>query len=111
MRKINRKNIRQSRSIATRFVADQELVRNVQSRIVALLNRRNGIWNGTMTELNQAITAGLRRATPTNWPKTPSVLRRVINVVVPSLRKTGVRVRFGRTTDHSRKRFVSFEQN
>lgn len=90
---------------------DRELNQNIQTRILTLLNRKNGHWNGTMTELNTAITAGLRRATPSNWPKTPSVLRRVINGVVYSLRRSGVRVQFGRTTDHSRTRFVSFEQN
>lgn len=113
MRKTNRRSVRRTTSrTTTRFVADRELVQNVQQRIITLLSRtRNGLWNGTMTELNRAITTGLRRAMPTNWPKSPSILRRVINVVVPSLRRTGVSVHFGRTTDHSRRRFVSFEQN
>lgn len=95
----------------TRIYVDAELSQNIQSRILTLLGRRHGNWSGTMTQLNHAITAGLRRATPNNWPKTPSVLRRVINSVVPSLRRSGVRVQFGRTTDHERTRFVSFEQN
>lgn len=95
-----------------RFFVSREMIENVQMRIVTLLNRRDsGVWNGTMTELNHAITSGIRRAAPANWPKTPSVLRRVINSVVPSLRRAGVRVQFGRTTDHTRTRFVSFTQN
>lgn len=102
---------RKTNRTTSRMNVDRELVQNIQTRITTLLTRKNGSWNGTMTELNHAITSGLRRATPTNWPKTPSVLRRVVNSVVPSLRKSGVRVQFGRTTDHSRTRFVSFEQN
>lgn len=94
----------------TKMNIDRDLFTTVQTRILSLLDRRNGQWNGTMTELNYAITSGLRRAVPANWPKTPSVLRRVINTVVPSLRKSGVSVQFGRTTDHSRTRFVSFDQ-
>jgi hypothetical protein len=109
MARANRRNVRTANR--TRINIDRDLVQNITTRIQTLLNRRNGSWNGTMTELNQAITSGLRRATPTNWPKTPSVLRRVINSVVPGLRRSGVRVQFGRTTDHSRTRFVSFTQN
>lgn len=105
-----RKTVNKNRPLSTMRV-DRELVQNVQTRIITLLTRRNGSWNGTMTDLNRAITTGLRRATPNNWPKTPSVLRRVVNSVVPSLRKAGVSVQFGRTTDHSRTRFVSFTQN
>ena len=93
-----------------RMNVDRELMQTVKSRIETLLTRKNGTWNGTMTELNRAITAGLRRAIPTNWPKTPSVLRRVVDSVVPSLRKVGISVQFGRTTDHMRTRFVNFIQ-
>ena len=90
---------------------NRELTQNIQTRILTLLTRKNGSWNGTMTELNRAITTGLRRNTPTNWPKSPSVLRRVVNAVVPALRRAGVSVEFTRSTDHSRTRFVSFRQN
>lgn len=96
-----------NRKSSVRFSVDQTLVQGIKSRILMLLSRKDGTWNGTMTELNRAITAGLRRSTPNNWPKSPSVLRRVVNVVVPSLRAAGVSVQFGRTTDHSRTRFVS----
>jgi hypothetical protein len=79
----------------------------IQERIVSLLNRREGEWSGTMTDLNRAITSG-RKTTPENWPSSPSVLRRVVNRVVPRLRRLGVSVRFGRTSDHMRTRFVEF---
>jgi len=107
MKKTNKKITNRSQKMNV----DRVLIENVSARILTLLNRKHGTWNGTMTELNAAITNGIRRATTTDWPKTPSVLRRVINVVVPTLRKSGVRVQFGRTTDHMRTRFVSFTQN
>ena len=96
---------------STRMNVDRELSQNIQTRIITLLDRKAGSWNGTMTELNHAITLGIRKTIPTNWPKTPSVLRRVVNSVIPSLRRSGVRVQFGRTSDHMRTRLVSFEQN
>lgn len=109
---MSKKSVKKSSNrTASKMNVDRELSQGVQTRIISLLTKKNGAWNGTMTELNAAITSGLRRATPTNWPKTPSVLRRVVNSVIPSLRRSGVSVQFGRTTDHSRTRFVSFEQN
>lgn len=108
---MSKKNNSKKTINASKINVDRELSQNIQARITTLLTRKHGTWNGTMTELNHAITQGLRRAIPNNWPKTPSVLRRVINVVIPSLRRSGVRVQFGRTTDHMRTRFVSFEQN
>ena len=93
------------------FRPDQELSQTVRTRIMTLLTRRNGSWDGTMTELSRAITTGIKRTVPSNWPKTPSLLRVVVNTVVPSLRSAGVSVKFGRTTDHSRTRFVRFTQN
>lgn len=87
---------------------DRTLVQAIQERVITLLDRKNGEWTGTMTQLNAAITSGIRRvAVPANWPSTPSVLRRVVNRVVPSLRRAGVRVQFSRTTDHARTRVVS----
>src|SRR4029077_6134812 len=100
-----------NRNSSVSFSVDQTLVQSIRSRILMLLDRKNGEWVGSMTDLNRAITAGIRRSAPTNWPKSPSVLRRVVNVVVPSLRAAGVSVQFGRTTDHSRTRFVSLVKN
>jgi hypothetical protein len=86
-------------------------IQDFQTRITTLLNRRNGVWNGTMSQLNQAITTGIRRAAPASWPTTPSVLRRVVNTVLPRLRNAGISVRFGRANDRVRTRYVSFRQN
>ena|SRR5260221_14135821 len=92
------------------FKPNRDLVQAVQTRVITLLGRKNGEWLGSMSELSAAITTGIRRAIPTDWPKTPSVLRMVVNAAVPSLRRAGVRVEFGRTTDHGRKRFAHFYQ-
>lgn len=94
-------------STSSKINVDRALVQTVQERVITLLDRRNGQWTGTMTALGTAITTGIRRAAPSNWPQSPSFLRRVLNVAVPSIRKAGVSVKFGRTTDHSRTRFVS----
>jgi hypothetical protein len=96
----------------TNRTANPELATALQQRIINLLDRQHGSWTGTMTSLNAAITTGLRfRNIPAYWPKSPSMLRRAVNRVVPSLRKSGIRVQFGRTTDHMRTRYVSFRQN
>lgn len=87
---------------------DKEFGENVRQRILSLLNRKDGEWVGTMTELGRAITG---RSVPRNWPTNPSILRRVINTVAYGLRREGVRVKFERATDHMRTRFVSFTQN
>lgn len=84
------------------------LVQEVKTRILTLLDRRNGTWEGTMTDLDRAITKGLRRSVPAEWPGSPSHLRRVVNRTLSSLRKEGVRVQFTRTSDHARNRLVSF---
>lgn len=83
----------------------------IQGRIAKILARKNGTWNGTMTELNAAITTGAKRSTPSNWPKSPAFLRRVVNNMVYTLRRSGIKTKFGRTTDRMRTRYVSFVQN
>lgn len=96
-----------NKTASSTVVVDRELAATIQSRIITLLGRKNGSWNGTMTDLNRAITTGIRRAVPAAWPSTPSVLRRVINGVIPALRRAGVSVSFTRTSDHMRTRVVS----
>lgn len=80
------------------------MTETVKTRIISLVDREGG-WQGTMTQLRSAIGYG-RSKSLTN----PSMVRRVVNTVANSLRRSGVSVKFGRTTDHMRTRFVSFSQ-
>jgi len=70
--------------------------------------RKGRPWTGTMTELNSALVSVLGRRAAASLPGSPSALRVVLNRVVRRLRSNGVSVRFGRTTDHARTRYVSF---
>jgi hypothetical protein len=106
----SRKTSRNTVAAVSTINVDRALAQDLQSRIITLVGRKNGAWQGTMTELALAITTGLRRAVPAGFPTSPSVLRRVLNTVVRPLARAGVNVSFGRTTDHMRTRFVSFVQ-
>ena len=89
------------------ILKNKEVVSTVRTRVLSLLQRRNGNWQGTMTDLLSAITTG---RTPEIWPGSASSLRRVVNKVVPAIRREGYRVLFTRTPDHDRKRVVSFSR-
>jgi hypothetical protein len=91
----------------TNMLKNKEVVSTVRERVLSLLNRRNGTWQGTMSDLLTAIAG---RSTPEVWPGSASSLRRVVNKVVPSIRREGYRVSFTRTSDHDRKRVVSFSR-
>ena len=67
-------------------------------------------WTGTMTNLMSAIKKVSNRRERNMLPGSPSALRLVINRVVNRLRNRGIGVRFGRTTDHTRTRFVKFSR-
>lgn len=93
---------------STTTTSSKELSTNIQERIVTLLNNRGGTWNGSMTELGRALR-GVQRSGANSLPTSPSVLRKVVNTVVHSLRRNGITVEFGRETDSNRKRYVNFE--
>lgn len=57
------------------------------------------LWRGTMSDLGSSLKTK-------NLPKSPSALRTVINRIVNRLRTRGVSVKFGRTNDRMRTRFV-----
>ena|ERR1700722_17010328 len=69
-----------------------------------------GNWIGTMTELTTALNRVLSKKQRTLLPGSPGALRITINNVVNRLRNRGIGVKFGRTTDHTRTRFVRFAQ-
>lgn len=65
-------------------------------------------WQGTMSELKLKLFLGLTKSKRSNLPGSPSALRVVINRIVNRLRTRGVSVKFGRTNDRTRTRFVKF---
>lgn len=107
---MKKKSTTAKKTIRSKMNISKEFNQEIQNRIRKVLSRNQGVWVGTMSELNIAITTGIRKSEYNSfWPKTPSVMRRVINTMIPSLSHSGVRTTFGRTTDHSRTRFVCFE--
>ena len=70
--------------------------------------RKGRSWTGTMTDLQSALVSQLSRKESSVLPGSPSALRVVLNRVVNRLRNRSVSVKFGRTTDHTRTRYVRF---
>ncbi len=65
-------------------------------------------WTGTMTQLNEVLAKVVGKKDRKLLPRSSSALRVVLNRVVNRLRNKRVSVKFGRTTDHTRTRFVKF---
>jgi hypothetical protein len=77
--------------------------------ISSVIERQSaGIWIGTVTNLTTALNRVLSKRQRTILPGSPGALRVVINRVVNRLRNRGIGVRFSRSSDHTRTRFVRF---
>ena len=77
--------------------------------IISVMERQTEtVWTGTMTNLTSALNRVLSKHQRTILPNSPSALRSVINRMVNRLRSRGIGVRFGRSTDHTRTRYVKF---
>lgn len=85
--------------------ADEAVMEGVLSIIS---NGNTKIWTGTMTELRATLNRVLGRKQAKVLPGSPGALRIVLNRVVNRLRNRRISVRFARTTDHARTRFVRF---
>lgn len=93
-----------SKKNSRELTSDEIVFRGIKSIV-----RQSKSWSGTMTRLSTAISEiKLTAAEKQVMPKSPSALRVVLNRVVNRLRSRGISVKFGRTTDHSRTRFVRF---
>lgn len=75
----------------------------------------NNSWTGTMTELREQF---IRLQTKRDvkklvkvLPKSPNSLRVVLNRITNRLRTRGLSVKFGRTPDHARNRFIKLVNN
>lgn len=87
---------------------DEVVLAGVLSVLTKHNKRSQEAWVGTMTELNSALVRVLSKKNSVVLPKSPSALRTVMNRVVNRLRSRKVSVRFGRTSDHTRTRYVEF---
>lgn len=87
------------------ITSNKEVINSVFTRVISLLERRKGTWEGTMSDLLTGISG--RRA-PEVFPGSASSLRRIVNKMVPAIRREGYRVEFLRTSDRARTRLVSF---
>ncbi len=82
----------------------------VLSGVIAILNSKQNTnkWVGTMTDVSYAITSVMGKKVKKNLPGSPGALRIVLNRIVNRIRSRGISVKFGRTTDRTRTRFVKF---
>ena len=93
----------------TRSNAQTNVDNVVLTGILTVLDRSNvRSWSGTMTELQTVLVRVLGKKRSTVLPGSPGALRVVINRVANRLRNRGIGVRFARTTDHARTRYVRF---
>ncbi len=81
----------------------------VVNGIVRVRNRnKNKVWTGTMTELRSNLVKVLNKKQSAMLPGSPGALRVVVNRVINRLRSRAVSVKFARTPDHDRTRYVVF---
>ena len=101
-----------SKKTVRRTTATQSIESIVFNGVVNVVKsvRKGTTWTGTMTDLNTALVSTLGKKTASMLPGSPSALRVVLNRVVSKLRNNKVSVKFGRTTDHSRTRYVKFSR-
>lgn len=72
--------------------------------------KKGSSWIGTMTALDAELITRLSKKESQMLPASPSALRVVLNRVVNRLRNRSISVKFGRTTDNTRTRFVKFSR-
>jgi hypothetical protein len=78
----------------------------VLTNVLSVISKsKNHTWTGTMTDLQVAMC---KKSVNGNLPKSASSLRMVLNRIINRLRSRGVSVKFGRTPDAMRTRFVEF---
>ena len=83
----------------------------VMNGIISIIDKTNKqTWTGTMTELSMALNKSLSRDQIAVLPGSPSALRVAVNRVVNRLRNRKVSIKFTRTNDRARTRFVRFSR-
>jgi hypothetical protein len=86
-------------------------VDNIVVESVSALISGSQAWTGTMTQLNKQIRKVIARSQRTYLPGSASALRKVINRNINRIRSRGVSVKFGRTPDRMRTRYVIMSAN
>lgn len=94
-----------SKKSPQKLSSDELVLRGIKTVVE---NHSDGIWIGTMSALITSLNRVLSKKQRTLLPGSPGALRVVLNRVVNRIRSRGIGVRFGRTTDHARTRFVRF---
>ena len=98
-----------SKSTTHRITNQTSIDDTVLNGILTVLVRNNGnTWSGTMTDLTAALSRVLGKRRSVILPGSPGALRVVVNRVVNRLRARRISVRFSRTPDHARNRYVRF---
>jgi hypothetical protein len=82
----------------------------ILTKVNTVIERQPGIWVGTMTNLKTALHRVSSKNQRALLPASPAALRIAINRIANRLRNRGIGVRFSRTTDHARTRYVRFTQ-
>jgi len=98
----NRNTKSKNSSIETELSVDDIVVNGIKQ---TFMNKPSGSWMGTMTELQSILNKSMGES---NLPGSPSALRVVLNRTVNRLRSRGISVKFARTTDSARTRYVKF---
>ena len=94
-----------------RNVVENSVDSVVLNGVLSVVERSNkSAWIGTMTDLNSALVRVLGRKKSGVLPKSASSLRVVLNRIANRIRNRSVGVRFIRSSDHSRTRYVRFTQ-
>jgi hypothetical protein len=80
----------------------------LESVLKVLENNTSTTWIGTMTDLRTDLSKVLGKKRAAMLPGSPGALRVVMNRIINRLRNRRVSVKFGRTPDHARTRYVEF---
>jgi hypothetical protein len=100
-----------SRSKSTTRSTQTNVDNVVLGGILTVLDRSNvRSWSGTMTQLQATLVRIIGKKRSIVLPGSPGALRVVVNRVVNRLRSRSVSVKFSRTPDHARTRFVRFSR-
>lgn len=101
-----------SKKVVRKSSSENTVENIVYNGVVTVIKnvKKGTVWTGTMTDLNSALVSVLGKKNSNVLPGSPSALRVVLNRVISRLRNNKVSVKFGRTTDHSRTRFVKFSR-